>query len=339
MPTGRKPARGTARTMQSMSEFMQALPTTINAASVSSLGMAHRTRRQAELVRLVTRHAGSEGLHETAIAPLQLLRASAPALPLPAIYEPSLLVVVQGSKQALLAGRSFRYDPLHCLLVTVTMPIVGQIIEASTDRPYLCIRLNLHLPDIAALVLDADAGPLQEQARPPRGLRVSRVTDALLDAVLRLMHLLDTPLDMPVLAPLVLREIHYRVLSGDLGAGLRHLVVAQSHGQRIARAIDLLKRRYAEPVSIEEVADAAHMSPSSLHQHFKSVTALSPLQFQKQLRLHQARRLMLTEGLDAASAGHRVGYESPSQFSREYRRLFGAPPRAEVAGLRRRDAL
>jgi AraC-like DNA-binding protein len=324
--------------MRSVSAYFQNLAPGSNAVSSDSTGVAHRSWRQAELIRLVLHHAGSNGLHETAIAPLHLLRASAPALPLPAIYEPSLLVAVQGSKQALLAGQSFRYDPLHCLLVTVTMPIVGQIIEASAERPYLCIRLNLHLPDIAALVLDADASPLQAQARLPRGLQVSRITDALLDAVLRLMHLLSTPHDVPVLAPLVLREIHYRVLSGDLGTHLRQLVAAQSHGQRIARAIDLLKRRYAEPLSIDEVADAAHMSPSSLHQHFKSVTALSPLQFQKQLRLHQARRLMLTEGLDAASAGHRVGYESPSQFSREYRRLFGAPPRAEIAGLRGGDA-
>jgi AraC-like DNA-binding protein len=324
--------------MRSVSASFPNLALDSDAASSGSTSVAHRSWRQAELIRLVTHHAGSDGLHETAIAPLHLLRASAPALPLPAIYEPSLLVAVQGSKQALLAGRSFRYDPLHCLLVTVTMPIVGQIIEASAERPYLCIRLNLHLPDIAALVLDADAGPLQERARPARGLQVSRITDTLLDAVLRLMHLLGTPHDVPVLAPLVLREIHYRMLSGDLGTNLRQLVAAHSHGQRIARAIDLLKRRYAEPLSIEEVADAAHMSPSSLHQHFKSVTALSPLQFQKQLRLHQARRLMLTEGLDAASAGHRVGYESPSQFSREYRRLFGAPPRAEVAGLRSGEA-
>lgn len=296
--------------------------------------LTHRAVRQAELIDLVSRHAGSDGLHETAIAPLHLLQASAPAQPLPAIYEPGLLVAVQGSKQAMLGGERFRYDPLHGLLVTVTMPIVGQIIEASAERPYLCIRLNLHLPDLAALVLEADAAGGAIAACPPRGLQVWRVTDSLLDAVVRLLRLLDTPHDLPVLAPLVLREIHYRVLSGDLGPGLRQLVVADGHGQRIARAIDLLKRRYAEAVSIEEVADAAHMSTSSLHQHFKSVTALSPLQFQKQLRLHQARRLMLAEGLDAASAGHRVGYESPSQFSREYRRLFGAPPRAEIAGLR-----
>jgi AraC-like DNA-binding protein len=167
-----------------------------------------------------------------------------------------------------------------------------------------------------------------------RGLHVSRVSTPLLDAVLRLLQLLNTPHHVPVLAPLAIREIYYRVLTGGLGPRLRELAVADSYSQRIGRAVDLLKRRYAEPVRIQEVADAAHMSASSLHHHFKLVTAMSPLQFQKQLRLHQARRLMLTEGIDAAAAGHRVGYESPSHFSREYRRLFGAPPRAEIAQVR-----
>jgi AraC-like DNA-binding protein len=170
------------------------------------------------------------------------------------------------------------------------------------------------------------------------GLQVWRVTAPLLDAVLRLLRLLHTPHDAPVLAPLAVREIYYRVLTGGLGQRLRDLAVADSHGHRIARAIDLLKRRFAEPVRVEEVAQAVHMSPSTLHHHFKQVTAMSPLQFQKHLRLHQARRLMLTEGLDAAAAGHQVGYESPSQFSREYRRLFGAPPRAEIQTVRQAGA-
>jgi AraC-like DNA-binding protein len=168
-----------------------------------------------------------------------------------------------------------------------------------------------------------------------RGLNVARVSEPLLDAVLRLLRLLRTPQDAAVLAPMAVREIYYRVLTGELGPRLHALAVADGHAQRIVRAIDLLKRRYAEPIRIEEVAEAVHMSPSSLHQHFKQVTSMSPLQYQKHLRLHQARRLMLTDGLDAASAGHQVGYESPSQFSREYRRLFGAPPKAEIQGIKR----
>jgi AraC-like DNA-binding protein len=290
--------------------------------------------RQAELIDLVARFAPADGLHNTAIGPLQLIRASAPAQRLPSVYDPGLCVVVQGRKQAVLAGEVFRYDPLHCLIISVTLPTVGQILEATPDKPYLCVRLNIDPREIGALMLETGAAPATVANGLERGLRVSRVSDALLDAVLRLLRLLRTPQDLPVLAPLALREIHYRVLTGDLGPRLRELALADSHSQRIARAVELLKRRYDQPVRIEEVADAAHMSPSSLHHHFKQVTAMSPLQFQKQLRLHQARRLMLTEGIDAAAAGHRVGYESPSQFSREYRRLFGAPPRAEVEQVR-----
>lgn len=295
--------------------------------------VASADMRQVELIELVAQFAPADGLHDTVIAPLQLLRASAPTQGLPAVYEPGLCVVVQGSKQAMMAGEVFRYDPLHYLVISVTLPIVGQILEATPERPYLCARINIDPREIGALMLEANvsASPV---AGVERGLRVSRVSDALLDAVLRLLRLLRTPRDVSVLAPLAVREIYYRVLMGDLGPRLRELAVADSHSDRIARAIDLLKRRYAEPVRVKELADAVHMSASSLHHHFKQVTAMSPLQFQKQLRLHEARRLMLTEGVDAAVASHRVGYESPSQFSREYRRLFGAPPRAEIGQVR-----
>ncbi|MED5619930.1 AraC family transcriptional regulator [Ideonella sp. BN130291] len=295
--------------------------------------------RQAELIDLVARFTPGDGLHSTPIAPLQLIRASAPAYRLPAVYDPGLCVVVQGRKQALMGSQVFTYDPLHCLVISVTVPTVGQILEATPDRPYLCVRLNIDAREVGALMLEAPAAgepPPPTVAQP--GLQVWRVTAPLLDAVLRLLRLLLTPQDAPVLAPLAVREIYYRVLTGGLGQRLRDLAVADSHSQRIARAIDLLKRRYAEPVRVEEVAQAVHMSPSTLHHHFKQVTAMSPLQFQKHLRLHQARRLMLTEGLDAAAAGHQVGYESPSQFSREYRRLFGAPPRAEIQAVRQAGA-
>ncbi len=297
------------------------------------LDVAPADLRQAELIDLVARFAPGDGLHDTAIAPLQLIRASAPAQSLPAVYEPGLCVVVQGRKQALLAGEVFRYDPLHYLVISVTLPVVGQILEATPEKPYLCARLNIDPREIGALMLDAGVRESQGNGIE-RGLHLSPVSPPLLDAMLRMLRLLHTPQDVPVLAPLAVREIYYRVLTGSLGPRLRELAAADSHSQRIARAIDVLKRRYAEPVRIEELAETVHMSPSSLHHHFKVVTAMSPLQFQKQLRLHQARRLMMAEGIEAASAAHRVGYESPSQFSREYRRLFGAPPRAEIAQMR-----
>lgn len=293
-------------------------------------------------VQQVLRHAPSDGHHATAVPGLQLIRASAAGQPLPTVYQPGLVVVLQGRKQALLGGQVLRYDPLHCLVVSVTMLPAGQITEASPAAPYLCMRLNLDTQALAALMLElgppsAGAHGTPDAGAPgtaARGLNVARVSPSLLEAVLRLLRLLDTPQHLAVLAPLAVREILYRVLVGELGGPLRQLARAEGPGQRIARAIGLLERRYAEPVRVDELAAAAHMSASSLHQHFKQVTALSPLQYQKQLRLHQARRLMLAEGLDAAAAAHRVGYESPSQFSREYRRLFGAPPRAEIAQLR-----
>jgi AraC-like DNA-binding protein len=212
----------------------------------------------------------------------------------------------------------------------------AQIVEASAEKPYLCIRLNIDRRDVAELLLaerTAFAGK-DHDGQTMLGLHAARVSQELLDAMTRLVRLLRTPEHAPVLAPLALREIHYRVLIGENGSRLRAIVAGDSHARRIANAIELIKQRYAQPLRIEDVAQAAHMSSSSLHHHFKQVTSMSPLQFQKHLRLHQARRLMLTEGLDAAGAGHRVGYESPSQFSREYRRFFGAPPRAEIAMIR-----
>jgi AraC-like DNA-binding protein len=290
---------------------------------------------QSELVDLVSRFAPEDGLHANSVPGLHLIRASAPAQRLPTVYQPGLCIVAQGRKQAAAMGQLLTYDALHCLVISVPMPSVGQILDATPDKPYLCVRLSIDPREVGGLILQSDAAHSRQlQARAPRGLQLWRVSAPLLDAVLRLLRLLTTPRDLPVLAPMAVREIYYHVLTGELGPRLRELATADSHAQRIARAINLLQRRYAEPVRIEELAESVHMSASNLHRHFKQITAMSPLQFQKQLRLHQARRFMLTDGLDAAAAGHRVGYESPSQFSREYRRLFGAPPRAEIQQLK-----
>ncbi len=224
------------------------------------------------------------------------------------------------------------YDALNYLTVSVTLPAIGQILEATEDRPYLCLRLELDARLIAELLLQV--GRSGVPASTDRGLFVARTSPQLLDAVLRLTKLLEHPRDAAILAPLAMREIHYRVLTSELGHRLRELCVVDSQVHRVARAIELLRKRFTESLRIEDLAAAAHMSESSLHHRFKAVTAMSPMQFQKQLRLHEARRLMLTEGLEAAAAAHRVGYESPSQFSREYRRLFGAPPRREIETVR-----
>lgn len=288
--------------------------------------------QRAEMVALASAFAPDDGLHATALPGLQLIRASAPAQPLPAMYEPGLVFVVQGRKRAVLGDQVLHYDPFHYLLVSVTALPRAQILEASPERPYLCVRLDLDPRELGELLLEAPATMRTDAL--PRALRVTAVPTELGDAMLRLLRLLRTPEDLPVLGPLALREIQWRVLTGELGEALRAVATAGGRAQRIARAVRLIETRFAEPVRIEEVAQAAHMSVSSLHHHFKHATSMSPLQYQKQLRLHHARRMMLTEGLDAAAAAHRVGYESPSQFSREYRRLFGGPPRAQVAGLR-----
>jgi AraC-like DNA-binding protein len=286
-----------------------------------------------ELAARVVQFARTDGVHETQIEGLAAIRASAPSQPLPSVYEPSLCIVVQGRKHARLKDETYTYDPLNYLVVSVTLPVIGQILEASHERPYLCLRIGVDRKLIGELLLQA--GPtLVQRPASERGLYVAKTDGALLDSVVRLVRLLDKPRDVPVLSPLVLREIHYRALTGELGARLRELCIVDSQIQRIARAIDTLRTRFAEGFSVEELAAIAHMSPSSFHHRFKEVTAMSPVQFQKQLRLHEARRLMLTEGLEASVAAHRVGYESASQFSREYRRLFGAPPRREIDALR-----
>jgi len=286
----------------------------------------------AELVRRALAHATGEGVHATALPSLQVLRLDAPGTPLPATYEPGVVLVLQGRKVAELGPERLVYDPLHCLVVGITMLPLAHVIEASSARPYLCLRLQLDPAEVGRLVLEMPAAPRTEA--PGCGLQVVPSAPALQDAALRLMRLLDTPADLPVLAPLLRREIAYRVLSGALGPRLRTLMASDGHAQRIRRAVDLLKRRFDEPLRVDELARSAAMSASSFHHHFKQVTAMSPLQYQKQLRLQRARDLMLGEQLDAAAAAHRVGYESASQFSREYRRLFGAPPRAALRQLR-----
>ncbi|MGQ0501148.1 MAG: AraC family transcriptional regulator N-terminal domain-containing protein [Panacagrimonas sp.] len=289
--------------------------------------------QQAELADRIARSTSADGMHDCVLPGVSLIRFSSPSQPLPTVYEPSLCVVVQGRKQSHLARETFTYDPLHYLVVSMSLPVMAQVIEATPERPYLCLRIGIDTALINELLVQVAPSRIPAPAGG-RAMYIARTGAPLLDAVLRLVRLLDTPDEAAVLAPLALREIHYRVLTGELGHRLSALCEVDSHAQRIARAIDLLKRRYAEPLRIESLAEAAHMSSSSLHHRFKSATALSPLQYQKQLRLQEARRLMLLEGIDAAAAGHRVGYESASQFSREYRRLFGAPPRQDVEAAR-----
>jgi len=290
--------------------------------------------RLRELARLIERHAPGEGIHETAIPGVCAIRmCEASAEMVHATHQPAVCVIAQGAKRVMLHNEVYAYDASRFLIFSVDLPIGAQITAATADAPYLCFRLDLDPREIAALLLKSGT-PVAAQRDSSRGLYLSRTSDAMLDAVIRLMRLLDTPADAAALAPLAVQEILYHLLKSDEGELLARIGRSDSHAHRIARVITWLKNHFAEPLRIEHLAGEAHMSVSSLHHHFKAVTAMSPLQYQKQLRLQEARRLLLSEAVDAATAGHRVGYESPSQFSREYSRLFGAPPSRDLQRLR-----
>ncbi|HEY0733687.1 MAG TPA: AraC family transcriptional regulator [Herpetosiphonaceae bacterium] len=246
---------------------------------------------------------------------------------------PAFCVIAQGSKEILLGEKRYRYDPAQYLIATAELPIASRITDASPERPFLSLVLTLD-PTLVSSVL-VEAGHLVPQ-RPSAvtAIDVSPLDAALLDAVVRLVRLVDSPTDASILAPLVQREIVYRLLMGAQGGRLRQLAVVGGTTHRIAEAIDRLRNGFDQPLRIEDLARDLGMSVSGFHQHFRAVTAMSPLQFQKHLRLQEARRLMLGEGLDAASAGYRVGYGDPSHFTREYKRLFGAPPMHDVEQLR-----
>lgn len=284
----------------------------------------------AEMAALIARHTPDEGPNVSPIPRLSLGRFSTRTLPTPGLHDPAFCLVAQGRKQVVVGERTLIYDAARYLVVSVDLPVIGHIMEATAERPYLGFKLNLDMVALGELVADCDE-PL---AGNPPGLAVFDVDPALIDAACRLLRLLDSPRDAAVLAPLIEREILYRLLRSDHGAMLRHIAAARGRLTQVSRAIGWIKRNYAAPFRIDSVADAAGMSPSSLHEHFRAVTSMSPLQFQKQLRLQEARRLMLAEAMDAATAGFRVGYESPSQFSREYRRLFGSPPASDIGRLR-----
>lgn len=293
-----------------------------------------------EIAALIARHAPGEGLRPSRLARVMLIRSSATTEPVHAVYEASLCLVAQGRKQVTVGSRTLVYEPATCLVCAVELPVVGTVVTASPEAPYLSVQLVFDPEVLGELALRMPAPATGASApEPGAGLVLGRVTQDLLDATTRLLRLLDTPDDIDALAPLIEREILYRLLRGDQGDTMRRIASADSRLARIGHAIAWLKTHYAAPCSVQALADAARMSPSTFHQHFRDVTAMSPLQYRNQLRLQAARNLMLGEGLDAATAGFRVGYESPSQFSREYARCFGAPPSRDVRQLRGDAAL
>lgn len=249
------------------------------------------------------------------------------------VFKPAFCVIAQGSKQVQLGDDIFRYDQGHYLISTVDLPIFSYVAEASRERPYLSVRIDLDAALVASVMMETGIAP-GKRAVSVKAMDVSSIDADMLEAVVRLARLLDTPDEMKALAPLIIREIIYRLLRGEQGARLSHLLAPGGDTRRISRAVQQLRERFDEPLRIENIARDLGMSVSGFHHHFKSVTAMSPVQFQKQLRLQEARRLMLGEDMDVASAGFRVGYEDPSYFSREYKKLFGAPPQRDIAMLR-----
>ena len=291
----------------------------------------HRANRE-ELVGRIARAVRAEGDIEP-LPGLHLHRISQPNETAHSIAEPAFCVIAQGSKEVTLGERRYRYDPEHYLLMTVELPFSARIIEASPDRPYLGVRLDLDPAVVGSVMVEAGI-PAPRPQGDAKAFSVSALDADLLDATLRLVRLIDAPAQARVLLPLVTREIIFRLLLGEQGSRLRHLPLLGGHAHRIAQAVERLRQDFDQPVHIPRLARELGMSPSGFHTHFKAITDLSPLQFQKQVRLHEARRLMLGEHLDATSAGIRVGYNDASHFSRDYKKHFGAAPARDVERLR-----
>ena len=290
---------------------------------------------QDEIAALIIRHAPRTGDYTTAIGNLSFHRQSSVTESLFHAARPSVAIIAQGAKDVTLGTETFHYSRMQYLLTSVDLPVQVRVVEASVDKPHLCVVLGIDIADVAAL-LDSESGSVAQQKILPatRGISVSDVSAELLDAMLRLVRLLDKPGEIATLAPLIRRELTYRLLNGPVGARLRHMALASSQSHQVGQAIDWIKHNYCEPLRIEHLAGMANMSMSSLHHHFKAITAMTPMQYQKLLRLQEARRLMLVEQIDAGTAGYRVGYASESQFSREYSRQFGRAPMRDVGQVR-----
>ncbi|HSW03939.1 AraC family transcriptional regulator [Aquabacterium sp.] len=284
--------------------------------------------------RIASRTAGGEQ-YATAISGLNLYRHAEVGGPISCMVEPAIALPVQGAKRAHFGSETYAYDRHRFLITALDLPVVLQVTEASPASPYLSAVLKLDVSVIGELMMESKLRPPDRQSVRDRGMVLGETTLALLEAFDRLVGLLDEPELIPVLAPLVQREIFYRVLRSDGGSYLWQMASIGTQSQRVGRAIEWLKANFHEPLRIEELASRVEMSPSRFHHHFRQFTSMSPLQFQKWLRLTEARRLMVTESLDAAAAAYHVGYGSPSQFTREYARQFGTPPRRDVEGLLR----
>jgi AraC-like DNA-binding protein len=283
-----------------------------------------------EVISLISKHAKVEGVNETMIPGVSLFKASGIHTPTPCIYKPCLCIILQGSKKVILEKEIHLYQPLEYLSISVDLPMMIQIIKASKDKPYLLLKIDINLQQLSELMIDAKLR-VKLHPKPRRGIFIGKVDPIMYDSIQRLVQLLDVPEQIPVLAAQTLREIFYRVLSSDYGDIVAMIALNGSNMQGIIKVIEKIRFSFNESITIEELSKIASMSISSFYANFKSVTAMSPLQFQKKLRLIEARKLMMYSNMGTATTAYKVGYLSPSQFNREYARMFGNPPGKDLS--------
>lgn len=331
--------------MNRMPEALRNLPIPANDATAPSGGLiswwpGHQPEQRvsSSLLAAVTAYimaqGGGEGLFPTPIDSVNILRSLETRLPMRQIYRPSICVVLQGAKEILFGKDTLRYGPMECLAVGMALPATGRVVEASPDTPYIGITIDLDLTMMREVLQQLDTPPEPPATSGPC-MFITRVDEPLADCILRLLRLTQMPGAIAILYPSVMREICFWLLTSPAGGELCKLALPESNAERVAKAINLLQTNFAMPLRVEQMAEAARMSQSSFHQHFKALTSMTPVQYQKQLRLLEARRLMVVDAASVADAAYRVGYESASQFSREYTRMFGSAPKRDVVNLHR----
>jgi len=289
---------------------------------------------QEELARLIQSKVKEEGFLKTSIDSLSLYKATQPSEFLNIMYEPSICIIAQGSKAVGLNDEMLSYNSYSYLLASVHLPARVKIQEASKENPYLSLKLTFSMEQIFDVIKNIDDKNINFTAGTTRGLCISDMSIKLLEPILRLIRLLESPSDIPVLSPLIIKEILYIIIRDRGGDFIRQYIKDGSAAQRVASAIAKIKHDLKEDIDIQALAKSIGMSESSLYHHFKKITMMSPLQFQKNLRLQEARQMLLTQDIEASQVAFEVGYESPSQFSREYSRMFGLPPKTHIRNLR-----
>ena len=292
---------------------------------------------QQSLIALTERVSTDEGINDTNVPGVRTLRSSSKTCNSPAIYEPMVCLLLQGSKNLYVGDQKIHYNELSYLIIPIMMPVTGEIVQACETKPYIGISVSLDLRELSELLID-----MADNKSEPCNKSCIKMIDADVESMstfTRLLTLHDSPQDIPIMLPMLKRELMYRMLKGPAGNQLRQFLLFDSNANRISKVIEIIRKNFNSPLKVKDLADVVHMSESALYSGFKSITAMSPLQYQKHIRLNEARRIMLFEGTEASAAGYQVGYESPSQFSREYSRLFGAPPITDINRVKQNQSL